>query len=300
MPTTGFMQLPLSEEAGDAKAVILGLPYDCGSDPLRTGARFGPASIREQSQLISPVDGASNINPLTLLKVKDLGDSPVNLEDIQHTYQQIQATLEAILLTQAIPITLGGDGAIALPQMRALAQKYPDLVVLHIDAHTDAYPLDEYSNATPFSHAVHEGLIDPQHSFHIGRRGSHLVANVASHCKALGYQLIDMQELLARGINAVMDEVRSTMGNRPVYLCFDMDFFDPSAAPGVCSPTFGGATSREGLAMIRQCSGLNIVAADVNTISPDHDVQGMSALLAATVVYEILLLLTKPEAQIDN
>ncbi len=292
-PISGFMQAPLSNEAGDALAVILGLPYDCGSDPLRIGARAGPESIRQQSYLISPFDGASNINPITDLKVRDLGDSPVTIGDIELTYQQIESAMSKAMVNDAIPITLGGDGAIALPQMRALAKKHPGLVALHFDAHTDAYPLDEYSNATPFSHAVHEKLICPQKSYHIGRRGSHFVPGVVDYCKELGYNLIDSQTLFKRGFADVMSEVKDCIGQRPVYLCFDMDFFDPSAAPGVCSPTFGGVTSREGLEILRMCSGLNIVGADVNTISPAHDSLGMSAQLAATVVYEIMLLLAQ-------
>ncbi len=291
--TTSFMQAPLTDDAGDALAVILGLPYDCGSDPLRIGARSGPDSIRQQSRLISPFDGASNINPITELKVRDLGDSPVTLNNIEQTYQQIEAAMMQAIKNNAVPITLGGDGAVALPQMRALSKKYPDLVALHFDAHTDAYPLDEYSNATPFSHGAHEQLIDPQKSFHIGRRGSHLVSGVVDYCRQLGYNLIDSDELFERGFNSVMNEVKNTIADRPVYLCFDMDFFDPSAAPGVCSPTFGGVTSREGLALLRKCSGLNIVGADVNTISPAHDSLGISAQLAATVVYEIMLMLAK-------
>jgi agmatinase len=284
-----------TELTASAKAVIVGLPFDCGSDPERTGARFGPKSIREQSRLISPYDGATNLNPIDTLKVVDLGDSPVDLQDIQQTYTYIEAAMKQAINFNAVPITLGGDGAVALPQMRALSAKYDDLVVLHIDAHTDAYPLDEYSNATPFTHAAHEGLINTSRSFHIGRRGSHFIPNVVSYCIELGYNLIDMQTLLSRGIEDVMSEVKQCIGDRPVYLCFDMDFFDPSIAPGVCSPTFGGATSREGIALIKACKQLNIVGADVNTISPEHDSLGMSALLAATIVYEILLLLANKE-----
>jgi agmatinase len=296
-PTKSFMQAPLSNEAGDALAVILGLPYDCGSDPLRIGARSGPESIRQQSHLISPFDGASNINPITDLKVRDLGDSPVTLNDIELTFQQIEVAMTQAMQNNAVPITLGGDGAVALPQMRALSKKHPDLIALHFDAHTDAYPLDEYSNATPFTHAVHEQLICPQKSFHIGRRGSHFVPGVVDYCRELGYNLIDSESLFKRGFADVMQEVKQCVAQRPVYLCFDMDFFDPSAAPGVCSPTFGGATSREGLELLRMCSGLNIVGADVNTISPAHDSLGMSAQLAATVVYEIMLMLAKKRAK---
>lgn len=288
---TTFMGVPHKETPAGAEVVILGLPFDCGIDPDRIGSRHGPKAIREQSRLISPFDGKSGINPLAELAVIDLGDAVVEPGNIQQANTAIEAAMTYAISTGAIPITLGGDGAVALPQMRALAKKYPDLVVVHIDAHTDAYPIEGYSNATPFTRAQEEALIDCQHSYHIGRRGSHMVSGIYPFTKSLGYNLIDMDELLERGIKDVFAEVRKTIADRPVYLCFDMDFFDPSVAPGVCSPTWGGATSREGLSVIKECAGLQIVAADINTVSPPHDNNGMTALLAATIAYEIMMLI---------
>jgi len=100
-----------------------------------------------------------------------------------------------------------------------------------------------------------------------------------------------MEQLMQEGIQRVFGRVGDTIQGRPVYLCFDMDFFDPSAVPGVCTPAWGGASAREGLEVIRNLSGLNIVSIDINTISPPHNVGGMSAFLAATVAYELLVML---------
>ena len=83
----------------------------------------------------------------------------------------------------------------------------------------------------------------------------------------------------------------AAVGNRPVYLCWDMDVFDPSCAPGVCDPTWGGMTAREGIAILRSLAGMNIVSVDVNTVSPPHDSAGMTALLAANVMILALHLL---------
>ena len=110
------------------------------------------------------------------------------------------------------------------------------------------------------------------------------------HTRKHGYQLIDGDELFGRGLDNVLVQLHERLQGRPVYLCFDMDFFDPSCAPGVCTPAWGGASAREGLALLRGLAGLNFVAFDVNTVSPPHDVGGMTAFLAATVTYEILLL----------
>ena len=122
-------------------------------------------------------------------------------------------------------------------------------------------------------------------------RGSTMVPGVHKHGVALGYNVVTMDELLARGIDVVFSEIRRAIGDRAVYLSYDMDFFDPSVAPGVCTPTWGGATAREGLAVLEACAGLNIVGVNINTISPPHDVGGMSALLAATVTLNTLHLI---------
>src|SRR5690625_3492792 len=220
-----FMQVPHATEPNQSAAVILGVPFDCGNHPVRVGSRLGPASIREQSLALRAYDGESGVDPLTELKVVDLGDVRVIDGDVQSSYEHIEKAMMHAQKNGAVPVVFGGDGAIALPQMRALAKKHPDLCVLHLDAHTDAYPLEGYDNSTPFSRAAEEGLISPEHSFHIGMRRSHLVPGVYQHGKKLGYHLVPMKELLARGFSAVFDEVRQVIGSKPVYLCFDMDVF---------------------------------------------------------------------------
>jgi arginase family enzyme len=100
-----------------------------------------------------------------------------------------------------------------------------------------------------------------------------------------------MRDYVRRGEADVLAELHAAMKGRPVYLSWDMDSFDPSVAPGVCTPTWGGFTAREGLQLLRGLSGLDIVAVDINTVSPPHDVNGMSAHLAAYMTYEALLLI---------
>ncbi|MBN8940758.1 MAG: arginase family protein [Rhizobiales bacterium] len=288
-----FMGVPHRTEIGDAKAVILGLPFDCGTHPHRIGSRLGPASIREQSQLLRAYDWTTGINPLEALGVIDVGDARVTSGEIEPSYAAIESAVEAIASKRAVVVSLGGDGAIALPEMRALHRVYPDLVTVHIDAHTDAYPIPGYNTATAFSRAVEEGLVDAGRSYQVGMRGSTMVPGVHGHGLSLGYNVVPMAELLARGIEAVFAEIRQAIGDRPVYLCYDMDFFDPSVAPGVCTPTWGGASAREGLAVLEACGGLNLVGININTVSPPHDVGGMSAFLAATVTLNSLQLIAR-------
>ncbi|WP_063776763.1 arginase family protein [Microvirga massiliensis] len=295
-----FMGVPHRTDIGDAKAVVLGIPFDCGTHPQRIGSRLGPSSIREQSLLLRAFNLKTGINPLEALKVVDVGDARVSPGEIEASYAAIEKAVGAIASQRVVPVTLGGDGAIALPEMRALHRVYPDLATIHIDAHTDAYPIDGYNTATAFARAVEEGLVAAECSFQVGMRGSTMVAGVLEYGASLGYNVITLDELLSRGIEDVFKQIHDAVGDRSVYLSFDMDFFDPSVAPGVCTPTWGGATAREGLAVLEACLGLNIVGVNVNTVSPPHDVGGMSALLAATVTLNALHLIARQHQAVEG
>jgi guanidinobutyrase len=284
-----FMGVPHRADPGDAKAVVLGLPFDCGTHPHRIGSRQGPAAIRKMSLLIRRHDAETGIDPLDALRVVDLGDAQVTPGEIEPSYRGIEAALDAALANGAVPVTMGGDGAISLPEMRALHRRYPDLAFVHLDAHTDAYPIAGYNTATAFSRAFDEGVIDARRSFHVGVRSSLLVPGVYEYGRQLGYRIIPIDQLLERGIAQTFAEVAASIGNAPVYLCFDMDVFDPSVAPGVCTPAWGGLSTREGLAALRACAVLNVVGMNVNTISPPHDPADMSAFLAAHVMFEFLV-----------
>jgi len=291
-----FMGVPYSHDLSNSKAAILGVPFDCGTHPSRIGARQGPNAIREQSSLVRPYQPPhADFNPLTRLNVVDCGNVRVVPSVIEESFARIEAAVWRIVNAGAIPVTMGGDGAVTLPQLRAVHRTYPDLVVLHIDAHTDTYPGDgdlrqRYNTATTFTRAAEEGVVDARNSIHVGPRGTVHTQYVFKHTREQGYELIDGNELYKRGFDDVIAHVRKKLAGRPVYLCFDMDFFDPSCAPGVCTPTWGGASAREGLALLQRLAGLNFVAFDVNTVSPPHDVGGMTAFLAGTVMIECLAL----------
>ena len=291
--TASFMGLPRAGDGQRAKAAIVGLPFDCGTHPYRIGARLGPAAIREQSLLLRPYDVLTDLDPLSALGVVDMGDAPVLPGEVEPSLEIIEEAIFEVAEGGAVPVSLGGDGTIALPEMRALHRLHRDLVTVHIDAHTDAYPIEGYNTATAFARAVDEGLVDARRSFQIGMRGSTMVQGVLAHGRGLGYAIVTMEELLRRGIAEVFASVREVVGERPVYLSYDMDFFDPSVAPGVCTPTWGGASAREGLAALEACGGLNLVGVNVNTVSPPHDLGGMSALLAGTVVLGSLSLIAR-------
>lgn len=294
-PGNTFMGVPFAASAQGAKAAVLGIPFDCGVHPSRVGARLGPAAIRENSALVRPHrPPRRDYNPLARLGLVDLGDVRLMPGRPEQAFAPIEAALGHVAEAGALPLTMGGDGLGTLPQLRALHRRHPDLAVLHIDAHTDSYPdedgIERYNTGSTFTRAAEEGIVDVANSLHLGPRGPVAPAGVFEHTRALGYELIDGDEYRARGMAEVLAHLHRRLAARPLYLCFDMDFFDPSCAPGVCTPTWGGASAGEGLALLEGLAGLDFVAFDVNTVSPPHDVGGMTAFLAATVMLECLFL----------
>jgi guanidinobutyrase len=283
-----WLSAPHGVPSRTSRAAIVGIPFDCGTHPNRIGSRMGPASIREQSTHLRRYDPRSNFDIVERLGLVDCGDVAVTASLIEESYGAIESAISDVVGRGTIAVTMGGDGAVTLPQVRALARHKPDLCIIHIDAHTDAYPIQGYNTATAFRHMAQEGLINTQRSFQIGMRGPTMVPGVFEFCRELGYNLITMKELRHVGYEAVAARVIETVGDRPVYLCFDMDFFDPSVAPGVCTPTWGGCQAHEGLAFLEMLSPLDSCILDVNTVSPPHDSGGMTAFLAATVMWTFL------------
>ncbi|MGH6954198.1 MAG: arginase family protein [Alphaproteobacteria bacterium] len=296
------MGVPHGRDLSKCKAAILGIPFDCGLHHVRVGARMGPAAIREQSSLVRPYQPPiADWNPLAELGVVDCGDVKVVLGDTLESFRRIEEAVWRIVDAGAVPVTFGGDGSVSLPQLRALHRKHPDLCLLHFDAHTDTYPdapgpagsesnVKEFNPATTFSRAAEEGVVDVGNSIHVGARGTISMQGVFEFTRGKGYELIPGIDLMRDGIGKTLAHVRARLEGKPVYLCWDMDFFDPSAAPGVFTPTWGGVTAREGLDILHGLAGLDFVGFDVNTLSPLHDVGGMSAFLAGTVVMECLTL----------
>lgn len=295
-PQSTFMNVPAATDFRQSQAVIIGLPFDCGAHPARIGARLGPTAIRQESLALERGDEWSDIDSFKLLNVVDAGNAAVQPGNIEVSFPVIEAAIKAIAAAGAVPISLGGDGAVALPEMRALHAVHKDLVTLHLDSHTDAYPAEGYDNGNPFLRAVEEKVIDAGASYHVGMRGNASAPGIFKLARDLGYTVIPQRELLKSGIESVFDGLRDKLRGRPVYLCWDMDFFDPSCAPGVCTPTPGGVSAREGLHILEQCHGLNIVGISINTVSPPQDPNGVTALLAANVAMNFINLLGRARA----
>jgi len=283
-PLGTFMGVPAAFRVKPGQGVVLGLPFDCGTHPTRIGSRQGPRAIREQSGLVRPVyPDLGDLDIVAAMEIVDLGDVALVASETEGALAAIEAALDLVLAQGGYPVTFGGDGVVSLPQMRAAHRHYPELVVIHLDAHTDAYAGPGYNTSTTFTRAAEEGVVDVTRSFHVGARGTLMEPGAYDHTRGLGYNLILGRDVRARGVADVADEIRRTVGRRPVYLCFDMDYIDPSAAPGVATPTWGGPDAAGAFDLLHALQGINFVAADINTVSPPHDVGGMTACLAGQV-----------------
>jgi agmatinase len=288
-----FMGVPASHDLSGSKAAILGVPYDMGVHPTRVGSREGPDAIRRQSGLVRPYVPELDFNPVERLGLVDCGNVRLVASRIEDAHARIERAMAPLVEAGVTPVTMGGDGSVSLPQLRALKRAYPDIALLHFDAHTDSYPgegIDRYTTATTFTRAREEGLIDPAHSLHIGIRGSTYLSGPMGLARDQGFEVIGLDELFDLGLDRLLAHVHERLAGRKVYLCWDMDFFDPSVAPGVCTPAWGGVSAREGLYLVRRLAGLDFIAFDVNTVSPPHDVGGMTAMLAGRVMLEFLFL----------
>jgi agmatinase len=293
-----FLGIPAGPARPGNRVAILGVPFDCGIHPFRIGSREGPAAVRAQSPLIRRHHPAlADFDILAALNAVDCGDvAGITPGRIAEAHPRIEAAADAILQAGAIPVGIGGDGSVSLPLMRAAARHHPGLVALHVDSHTDAYPYDPanpYDASNQFTHAAEEALVDAASTWHVGIRGFTGVPGVVRHAEGLGFRVVTTEDLIRRGTAQAMAEFRDVVGDRPLYLCWDMDVFDPSVAPGVATPAWGGLTAREGIALMRSLSGLNIVAADFNTVSPNHDGQGLAASLCAHMMMEFLVLVAQ-------
>ena len=288
-----FGRVPFAQNADGYDVAIVGVPYD-GSVSYRSGTRFGPRAIREQSLLLWGYNNAQQVAPFKTLKVADLGDLDVVPPDIIATHRETERSASEIVSTGSLLISLGGDHSISLPLLRAHAKKYGPMAVVHFDAHPDTwnseYPNQPYSHGTPFRRAIEEKLIDTSAYLQIGIRGPTNGPEDYLDAVALGARMITLDEIRKVGIDAVLREIHSKVGSRPMYVTLDIDAVDPAFAPGTGTPEVGGLTSYEMLQLVRGLKGLNGIGFDLVETSPPYDSAGITAILAANLVFEFLSL----------
>lgn len=287
-----FMRSVYLQESDGLDIAMVGVPFDSGSS-FRSGARHGPAQLREMSRLVRRVNYANQIAPFDMCRVADVGDAPVNPLDIDKSLASIRQCFERVVGVGALPLAAGGDHTITLPILRALVSDEP-VALVQIDAHSDTLDImlgKRYANGTPIRRAIEEELLDPRYVVQIGVRGTLFEADEHAWARTKGITIIDIDEFHNLGVKGVNRKVHDLLGHRPVYLTFDIDSLDPSYAPGTGSPEPGGLSTRDAQCVLRGMYGLNLIGADVTELSPPLDPSGSTAIVAANVMFEELCLL---------
>lgn len=288
-----MMRLPVADRAAGLDAAFIGVPLDIGTSH-RPGARFGPRQIRAESSLIRPYNMATGAAPFDALQVADLGDVPVNTYSLEKSVDLITGFYREVLGHGCVPLTLGGDHTIALPILRAVAERHGPVALIHVDAHADVNDAmfgERIAHGTPFRRAVEEGLLQTHKVWQIGLRGSGYAADDFDWPRRQGFTIIPAHEVWWQSLAPIMDKVRAVIGDAPCYLSFDIDGIDPAYAGGTGTPEIGGLSVPQALEIIRGCRGLNLVGADLVEVSPPYDPSGNTALLGANLLYEMLCVL---------
>jgi len=288
-----FMRLPHVTDPALVDVALVGVPWD-GGTTNRPGARHGPREIRNMSSLMRKVHHVSGLAPYRLARVADLGDTSVNPVDLMDSLGRIERFFARIHAAGAVPLSAGGDHLVTLPIFRAIAKARP-IGLVHVDAHTDTADVyfggSRYTHGTPFRRAAEEGLLDPRRTIQIGIRGSMYSADDHAFSRDSGMRVMFMEEVTKIGIDAAVAEARRVIGHGPTYVSFDVDGLDPVFAPGTGTPEVGGLTTIEGQRIIRGLQGADLVGGDVVEVSPPFDQTGNTALVGATMMWEILCVL---------
>ncbi|PZG13546.1 agmatinase [Nonomuraea aridisoli] len=291
-----FARLPRLDQVGRAHVAVVGVPFDTGVS-YRPGARFGPAAVREASRLLRPYHPALDLSPFERVQVADAGDIAVNPFHIEEAIETVEAGADAI---DARLVTIGGDHTIALPLLRSAAKKHGPVALVHFDAHLDTWDTyfgAEYTHGTPFRRAAEEGLLDTEALSHVGTRGSLYGKKDLEDDRRIGFGIVTAADVLRRGLDEVIDQLRQRVANRPVYISVDIDVLDPAHAPGTGTPEAGGLTSRELLEILRGLAGCHLIGADVVEVAPAYDHAEITSIAASHVAYDLVSLLAIQEEQ---
>jgi agmatinase len=279
--------LGTSRNDRQAPVTVAGIPLDIGTTN-RTGSRFGPHAIRHASRML--MDGAHPVawaEP-SALPLADIGDFAISLGDIPKSLALIEQQAEG--LTHLV--ALGGEHGITLPLLRALHQKTGRLALVHFDAHVDTWPESfgqEFGHGSPFWHAIREGLIDPARMVQIGIR-SPVQRDVWDWTVGQGVTILSAQDVHEMGPAATAARILGVVGGAPAYLTFDVDALDPAFAPGTGTPEIGGLATWQAQAILRRLGTLRFAGMDVVEVAPAYDHAEITALAAASVVWEYLAL----------
>ncbi|WP_298776612.1 agmatinase [uncultured Shewanella sp.] len=281
----GYLRQPLDFNpiASEADVVVLGLPFDMATTG-RSGGRMGPGAIRQASVNLAweekrwPWD----FHLCKHINIVDAGDLVYDCGDAEDFTARVEQFASKIVDSDKALLSFGGDHFVTLPLLRAHFKKHGKMALLHFDAHTDTYSQgSRYDHGTMFYHAPKEGIIDAKHSVQIGIRTEY---DKQTHA----FNVIDAASANDLSVDDIVSQVKACVGDRPLYITFDIDCLDPAFAPGTGTPVCGGLSSDKALKIIRSLKDMNIVGMDVVEVAPSYDSSDITALAGATLGLEML------------
>ena len=296
---TTFFRRASSQNLKGVDLAVTGIPLDTATTN-RPGARFGPRAVRTASTMIAwEKPYGLDFNPVDRLAMVDYGDCHFDFGKPEAAVQEMIDHISGIIDQGPGVLTIGGDHFVSDPVLKAYAKKYQEPIsLIHFDAHTDTWEVGEgidpgeeegrIDHGTMFYHAVKEGIVDPKKSMQIGIR--------TENPDTLDFNILDAPWVHKNGIEQVIQKTLEVVGDRPVYMTFDIDCLDPSYAPGTGTPVCGGLTSHQAMSIIRGLSGINLIGMDVVEVAPAYDVGEITALAAAQIAMEMVsIYAAKPE-----
>ena len=264
-----------------SEIVIVGAPFD-GTVSNRPGTKFAPNRIRLESWTIETYSPYQD-KDLDETKIHDAGDIPIPYGNTAHTMDVIHSAIQSIVTEGKKPFMIGGEHLVSFPSIQAVAEQYPDLRVVHFDAHTDLRDTffgESLSHATVLKKVC--DILGDRRLYQFGIRSG----TKEEFDYAREHQYLELADV--KTIPTILPELQDV----PVYITLDVDVLDPSVMPGTGTPEAGGITYKELLHALLQLRGLNIVGADIVEVSPDLDSSGSSTAVASVLVRELLLLLS--------
>jgi agmatinase len=291
----GFIELPVSRDLSDCDAVVLGVPFDLATTG-RAGARDGPNGIRRASWHISWEERRWpwRFKLTDRTKIIDYGDVDFETGQTEQMIDTLREHARTVLEAGKTLLCLGGDHFVSLPLIQEHAARFGRLSLIHFDAHADTEPIKgSVNHGSMFKKAMEDELIDPAHSVQIGIRTEY------------EYEDYPLTVLSAAWVNdrsagETAAAIRRVVGDRPVYLTFDIDCLDPAYAPGTGTPSPGGLTTDLALKILRELAPCRIVGMDVVEVAPGYDHAEITALAAASIAMELLYVLAADESDLER
>jgi guanidinopropionase len=290
-----FLRCPYRPDFSETDIGLIGVPH-AGGNPVGRMQYLGPRSIRNRSAGYHRYHREFRVDPFSLARVSDLGDTPItNTLHPDMAADDIEAFFARVYAAGIATIAVGGDHSVTGPILRAArktSQPAP-LGLIHFDSHNDAFPAFESTrnHAGPFRMASEEGVIDPKRTVQIGIRGAMSSPDMDDWAIENFGAVVTTDAATEQGPDAVAALVRQVVGDGPTYLSFDLDAIDPVFAPGVATPEVNGLMPREVFRILRGLRGLNIVGADVVCHSPPNDDPAQNtAMLASQILLDLVVL----------